>query len=105
MVTTSYSYELDPALNVWITVEFTRTQRQITSYAVVLVVVHEPGRTETIRLYDAAHGVNERHRYTRQDGKQPAEIFHHGTLTEGLQAAIKTIQNGYHQMVESWYHK
>lgn len=43
------------------------------------------------------------HRHIRDDGKQPAEVFHHGTLTEGLQAAIAAIQDGYPAMIEAWH--
>jgi hypothetical protein len=35
---------------------------------------------EKVRVYDAAHGHNEMHRYTRSGGKEPGEVFHSGTL-------------------------
>jgi hypothetical protein len=99
--TTTYRYELDPALDAWITVQFTRRRRHITDYAVILLI-RRSDQTHTIRVYDAAHGINEMHRYTQHDGKQAAETVHHGTLTEGLQAAIQAIQDSHPAMIEAW---
>lgn len=67
-----------------------------------MLVVDDGGETHTVRLYDGAHGVNEMHRYTRGAGKQPAEIFHGGTLGEGMRAAIHEIEDGYEAMIEAW---
>ena len=68
-------------------VEFTTEGREIIDYAVVLLLDTEKG-TETIRVYDGAHGHNEMHRYTRSAGKQAGHAFHGGTLGEGMRAAI-----------------
>lgn len=68
-------------------VEFTTQGREVTDYAVVLLLDTDKG-TETIRVYDSAHGHNEMHRYTRSKGKQPGTVFHSGTLGEGMRAAI-----------------
>jgi hypothetical protein len=82
-------------------VEFTTEGREITDYAVVLLL--EVGETtETIRVYDGAHGHNEMHRYTRTKGKQAGTPFHGGTLGEGMRAAIKEIERGYRKMIEGW---
>lgn len=55
-----------------------------------------------MRVYDGAHGVNELHRYGRRAGKHAAEIFHRGTLEEGMRAAIDDAESGYEAMIESW---
>jgi hypothetical protein len=68
----------------------------------VILLIRAPGQTHTIRVYDAAHGVNEMHRYTQHGGKQAAETVHHGTLTEGLQADIQAVQDSYPAMIEAW---
>lgn len=70
-------------------------------YAVVLLVEHD-GRVRTVRVYDGAHGVNEMHRHTRGGGKQAAEIFHSGTLGEGMRAARREVTSRYRQMIEAW---
>jgi hypothetical protein len=82
-------------------VEFTSRRRNITDYTVLLTVERE-GETPTVRLYDGAHGINEMHRYTRAGGKQPAEVFHHGTLGEGMREATKQIKSTYQSMIEAW---
>ncbi len=70
-------------------------------YAVVLVV-RDREIEHTVRVYDGAHGVNELHRYTRSGGKQPAEVFHGGTLADGMRDAIRQVASGYEAMIESW---
>ena len=55
-----------------------------------------------LRVHDGAHGVNERHRYTRSGGKAPAEIFHGGTLGEGMRAALAEVDAKYEAILESW---
>lgn len=67
-----------------------------------LLLFEIEGRTETIRLYDGAHGHNEMHRYTRSAGKQPGTPLHRGTLGEGMRAAIGEIKSGYREMIEGW---
>jgi hypothetical protein len=42
------------------------------------------------------------HRYTRAQGKQPAERFHGGTLGEGMRVAIEQIKHTYQSMIEAW---
>lgn len=73
----------------------------MTDYSVVLTVWEE-GRRQTVRVYDAAHGFNEMHRYTGGGGKQPGERFHAGTLGEGMRAAIDEVRRGYRAMIEAW---
>lgn len=74
---------LDHALGALLAVEFRTDGREVTDYAVVLMLTAGTG-TETIRVYDGAHGSNELHRYTRSEGKQPGSPFHSGTLGEGM---------------------
>jgi hypothetical protein len=42
------------------------------------------------------------HRYTRSGGKEPGEVFHSGTLGEGMRAAISEVEHGYREMIEGW---
>ncbi len=83
-------------------VEFKTDRLEIVDYAIVLLVEVD-GELETVRLYDGTHGENELHRYTRDGDKQPAEIVHHGTLAQGMRAAIEEIERGYETMIESWH--
>lgn len=92
---------LDHVLGAMLRVEFTTTGREVADCAVVLLL-DVNGATETIRVYDGAHGLNEMHRYTRGAGKQPGTLFHGGTLGEGMRAAIKEIEAGYREMIEGW---
>jgi hypothetical protein len=96
-----YDVELDGAFGAWMHVEFATDRRDVTDYAVVLLVeVSE--QQETVRVYDGAHEQNEMHRYTRQGGKQAAEVFHRGTLGAGMRAAIEQVTRGYQPMIEAW---
>jgi hypothetical protein len=97
----SYIVEFNEDLGSEMHVDFTTRQRDVVDYA-VLLTVKQKGEAQTVRLYDAAHGVNEMHRYTRMQGKQPAEVFHRGTLGEGMRAAADQIQRTYPLMIEAW---
>ena len=72
---------------------FVKQRREITNYSVVLTMEHA-GREVTVRVYDSAHGINDLHRHTETGGKQPAETFHHGSLGEGMRAAINACVTG-----------
>lgn len=96
-----YQRVLDHVLDAVLRVEFTTNGRDITDYAVVLLLVVD-GSVETVRVYDGAHGHNEMHRYARGSGKQPGKPFHAGTLGEGMRAAIAEVENGYGEMIEGW---
>jgi len=74
---------------------------EITDYSLVLVVRAE-GESEIMRIYDAAHGFNEMHRFTRRDGKQRGMPFHRGTLGEGMRTAMNMIKASFQQMIEGW---
>ncbi|HET9676502.1 MAG TPA: hypothetical protein VFP21_03245 [Solirubrobacterales bacterium] len=96
-----YELPLDYVLLAILRVEFETQGTEVTDYAAMLLFEIE-GRTETIRLYDSAHGHNEMHRYTRSAGKQPGTPLHRGTLGEGMRAAIAEIKSGYREMIEGW---
>ncbi|MFL5818934.1 MAG: hypothetical protein ACJ76L_15230 [Conexibacter sp.] len=96
-----YRQPLDVFKTVRLSVEFTTRRDEVIDYALVLIA-ELGGRIETICVYDSAHGQNEMHRYTQDLGKQPAEIFHHDTLGEGMRTAIGEIQRGYEEMIDGW---
>lgn len=92
-----YDDRLDYERSVWIVVDFTTERRQVLDYAVVLTVAGA-----IVRVYDGAHGVNEMHRYTSIGDKTTAEVFHLGTLGEGMRFAIGAVRDGYEEMIEAW---
>lgn len=96
-----YTRIIDGVRGVFLHVEFTTERLEVTDYAIVLLIQIDD-RMETVRVCDGAHGVNELHRYGRRSGKQAAEIFHRGTLGEGMRAAIEQAESGYEAMIESW---
>jgi hypothetical protein len=101
MPCTAYIEDLDKARGIYLFVEFHRYRAEVLDYALVLAV-EQGGRLRTVRVYDAAHGRNEMHRYTTKLGKQPGVVFHHGTLGEGMRAAKQSIRGGYEEMIEGW---
>jgi hypothetical protein len=74
LVSAYYLRVLDHVLGAMLRLEFTTGGREITDYAVVLLLALD-GSTETIRVYDGAHGHNEMHRYTRSEGKHRGSRF------------------------------
>ncbi len=101
MPCTAYTEVLDKSRGVALIVRFHRLRAEVTDYALVLVADVD-GRSETIRVYDGAHGRNEMHRHTREVGMQPAEVFHRGTLGEGMRAAKRSIRDAYEEMIDGW---
>jgi hypothetical protein len=99
--TTRYTQRLDGFENVRLTVEFETRGDDVIDYALVLTAEPED-QVETIRVYDGAHDWNEMHRYTKDLGKQPGEVFHRGTLGEGMRAAMDAIKQGYEEMIDGW---
>jgi hypothetical protein len=97
----SYWETLNLADGVFLYVEFRTIRRDVVQYSLVLVL-KTPQATETIRVYDAAHGINEMHRYGQDDGKRQGVRFHSGTLGEGMRTAIEAIKRDFQQMVEGW---
>jgi hypothetical protein len=98
---TSYVVDLARDPTVVMYVRFTTRRHDVTNYAVLLAIELE-GQTQTVRLYDGAHGTNEMHRYTREGGKRPGEVFHGGTLGEGMRWAIEEVKRSYRPMIEAW---
>lgn len=82
-------------------VEFRTVKGSVVAYSVVLVLSTRFG-VETIRVYDASHGFNEMHRYTREGGKQNGVVFSRGNLGEGLRRAIESAKRGHREMIEGW---
>lgn len=74
-----YCRILDSALGALLRVEFTTQGSEVLDFAVILLLETEEGM-EAVRVYDAAHGHNEMHRYTRSGGKETGKVFHRGTL-------------------------
>lgn len=100
-VRTRYRQELDVFGMVRVVVEFDTWRDEITDYSLVLTV--RVGEfVETVRVYDGTHGRNEMHRYTKELGKQPGEVFHRGTLGEGMRAAQTAVRYGYEEMIDGW---
>lgn len=96
-----YKQALDVFETVHVVVDFVTRRDEVIDYAVVLVADLD-GCVETIRVYDGRHGRNEMHRYTNETGKQLAEVFHPGTLGEGMRMAIGDIQRGFEEMIDGW---
>ena len=101
MPCTTYTDVFDKSRGVELHVRFHRVRSEVTDYALVLVVEVD-GRSETVRVYDSAHGCNEMHRYTRKLGKRRGVVFHRGTLGEGMRAAQEAIKGGYEEMIDGW---
>jgi hypothetical protein len=100
-VSARYYKDLDLSGGVRIWVDFSTERGTIVNYRVVLLL-DTLISTETIRVYDGAHGYNEMHRYTRRFGKQTGTLFHSGSLAEGMRAAIQDMEARYLKMVEGW---
>ncbi len=100
-VSAGYWDIIDAAKGVLMWVDFTTDRGTVVDYTVMLALP-TPGGIQTIRVYDAAHGFNEMHRYTQRSGKQKGVEVHRGTLGEGMRAAISDLKNGYLAMIEGW---
>lgn len=96
-----FEFDLDWVGDVTMRVRWTIERGNVVDYAVVLTALDQ-GQHRTIRIYDGAHGVNEMHRNTRTGGKEPAVVFHAGTLGEGLRAAQVEVKAGWAEMIEGW---
>lgn len=99
-----YEVQLDDVPGAEMRVSFETEGGQVVEYSVVLVLA-TPFGVETIRVYDAAHGFNEMHRYAQADGKQDGVVFAFGTLGEGLRTAIEAIKQCHREMIEGWTSK
>jgi hypothetical protein len=97
----SYEEPLDRPTGTFLYVEFRTKGPDVLDYSLILVI-GVPLTTETVHVYDAAHGFNEMHRFTRSDGKQQGVRFHPGTLGEGMRMAMVAIKSGFRPMIEGW---
>jgi hypothetical protein len=95
-----YRRILDHALGALLRVQFTTEDGEVIDYAVVLLLDTEKG-SETIRVYDAAHGHNEMHRHTRIGGRGPEPFFIAVPLEK--ECALRSeVERGYREMIEGW---
>ena len=100
-VSAAYSLILDWHPEVILRVDHSTERGQVVDYTLVLLLATPEG-TETIRVYDSAHGYNEMHRYTCGAGKQSDVRFHSGSLGEGMRIAISGVKRGFDEMIEGW---
>jgi hypothetical protein len=100
-MTQRYRDVLDHETGARIFVEFTTERREVSDYVVVLTVP-DGDQDATVRVYDATHGINEMHRHDHIDGKKAGQVFHRGTLGEGMRAAIAAVRDGHEEMIEAW---
>ncbi|HKG39190.1 MAG TPA: hypothetical protein VKB25_09405 [Conexibacter sp.] len=94
-------YDWDLALGVRYIARW-ETERDAVTFAVVLLA-EIAGNWQTVVLFDCTHGDrNDRHRYSFNGVKGPAETFHWGTPGEAMRDAIHLIRAGYARMIEQW---
>jgi hypothetical protein len=96
-----YEKVLDWGLGVVLFVDYTTLKGEVVDYSLALLLKEVDG-VKTIRVYDGAHGFNEMHRYGQATGRQRGVQVHRGTLGEGMNAAIATIEASYVAMIEGW---
>ena len=78
------------------------TERDVVRFAVVLLT-RSHGAWQTVELFDCSHdGRNDRHRYSHDGVKGPAEVFHHGTPGEAMRDAFDLIRSSHERMIERW---
>ena len=82
-------------------IDYLTEHGELTRYSVTLIAWHAGG-WHTVRVYDNAHGMNEMHRHTLSDGKQPAETFHYGDAGEAFRDARAMVEAGYEEMITGW---
>jgi hypothetical protein len=97
----TWKEKLDEDRGVSMIVHHTTERGEVTDYSVVLVK-ESNGVTETVRLYDGAHGFNEMHRFSSSGEKRSGVVFHSGTLAEGMRIAKDEIKRSFDEMVEGW---
>jgi len=100
-VSAAYDLILDWHPKVVLRVDHRTARGEVVDYTLVLLLATSEG-TETIRVYDSAHGYNEMHRYTSDAGKQSGVRFHSGSLGEGMRMAISNVERGFEEMIEGW---
>ena len=77
-------------------------ERRIVHFAVTLLAEVD-GSWRTVTLFDCSHeGRIDRHRYSFDGVKGPAESFPSGTPAEAMRDAINLIRSSHERMIERW---
>ncbi len=78
------------------------TERDVVRFAVILLC-EVAGTWQTVELFDCSHGDrNDRHRYSFDGVKGPAEVYHQGTPGEAMRAAFDLIRTEHGRMIDRW---
>lgn len=78
------------------------TERDVVGFAVVLLAEVDDAWRSVV-LFDCSHDdSNDRHRYSSEGVKGPAETFHRGTPGEAMREAIDLIKTTHERMIERW---
>jgi hypothetical protein len=96
-----YEQAVDIELAEDVIIRYSWSGRPIARYAVVLLVLVD-GVWEEVRLFDNHLDDHHMHRYTRLQGKQPAETFHPGPANAAIPAAIEHLKANSEAIIESW---
>jgi hypothetical protein len=99
-VSARYDDVLDYLSGATLWVDFKTVRGTVVEYTVLLLSTSDGIRA--VRLYDATHGYNEMHRYSRRRGKLTGTRFHSASLGEGMRIAIAEIKEGHIEMIEGW---
>ena len=95
----SYQREIGPGARL---VVRWKTEGDVVAFAVTLLAEAQ-GAWRTVVLFDCSHeDRNDRHRYSLDGVKGPAEAFHHGTPSEAMNDAIDLIEANHERMIERW---
>jgi hypothetical protein len=82
-------------------VRFVTEEGDLVRYSVVLLAA-ESGEFRAVRVFDNSHGPHDMHRYTRGGEKLAAEVFHRGSASEAMNAALRLVRSRWRGMVEAW---
>lgn len=95
------TYEQEPAPGTRYVVRW-EAERDVVRFAVTLLAEID-GRWLTVVVFDCSHDDrNDRHRYSFDGVKSPAETFHHGTPSEAMNDAIDLIKTTHRRIIERW---
>jgi hypothetical protein len=96
-----YEHTVEWAIADGVAVRFSRSGRPIGRYAVLLLVEID-GDWQEVRVFDNHLDHHHMHRYTRTEGKQPAETFHPGPTNAAIAAAIEHLKNHWEAIIQPW---
>ena len=96
-----YEQSVEVALADDVLIRFSRSGRPIERYAVVLLLRID-GDWQEVRLFDNHLGTHHMHRYTPEEGKQDAEVFHPGPVNAAMGAAIEHLKSHWEAIVQPW---